>query len=655
MQPLDADDPRTIGDYRLLRRLGAGGMGRVYLGRSPGGRTVAVKAVHPRFAEDGEFRERFRREVDAARRVGAAPPGGGLAWTAPVLAADPDARVPWVATAYVAGPTLQQAVADHGPLPEATVRALGGGLAEALAAVHGLGLVHRDVKPSNVLLTLDGPRLIDFGISRATDGTSALTSTGVSIGSPGYMSPEQVLGGGGVGPASDVFSMGAVLAYAATGGAPFPGDSSAALLYKVVHEEPELGGLDGGLRALVEECLAKRAADRPDPAAVAGRLAGGTGAGGDDGTGGGDRTGGGSGGGTGGGGGASGLIRPGWLPGPLVEEVSRSAVALLDLEPEEQREAPSGLVPFTRGSRAPAEAGDGAGAGSGDTAARAAAGAWPTAPSHPPTSPPSASPPHGTPAPVPPVLPARPPAVPAVPDAPPPRRGRFSVSADAAAHTTASATEGGPRGRQLSCTLVLSVAGALAVALLTSTFVFDLLPYGGGGTNSDRSSGGDHPSATGAPSPGAPTDGGTSGGETDDTATPDREPTPTGSGPVPAAFVGRWRGAVTTDSGLPGGTLTVTIREGAAGDPVATGSFELAGLACPTTWTLAGTAPDRLRVDAAPGEDDDGGDDDGAASAPQCAEGGADEEFTLRKNGTLRYESHDDESGNSAGTLRKIG
>ncbi|WP_143675967.1 serine/threonine-protein kinase, partial [Streptomyces milbemycinicus] len=254
MEPLGAEDPQVIGAYRLLGRLGSGGMGRVFVGRSAGGRTVAVKVVHAHFSLDHEFRARFRREVEAARRVGGE-------WTAPVLDADPDARVPWVATGYVAGPSLSQAIADEGALPEPSVRALGAGLAEALVAVHALGLVHRDVKPSNVLLALDGPRLIDFGIARATQGTVSLTSTGASIGSPGYMAPEQILGKG-VDGAADVFSLGAVLAYAATGEPPFLGDSSAALLYKVVHEEARLGrGLTGELRDLVAACLAK------DPAA----------------------------------------------------------------------------------------------------------------------------------------------------------------------------------------------------------------------------------------------------------------------------------------------------------------------------------------------------------------------------------------------------
>ncbi|WP_370667456.1 serine/threonine-protein kinase, partial [Streptomyces sp. IBSBF 2507] len=308
MRPLEVDEPTVVGPYRLLGRLGSGGMGRVYLGRSAGGRTVAVKIVHPHFALDEEFRARFRREVAAARRVGGA-------WTAPVLDADPEARVPWVATAYAAGPSLTSAVADGGPLPAHSVRALGAGLGEALAAVHELGLVHRDVKPSNILLTLDGPLLIDFGIARATDGTASLTSTGVSIGSPGYMSPEQILGKGVTG-AADVFSLGAVLAYATTGQPPFPGDSSAALLYKVVHEEPSLDGLDDGeLRELVASCLAKDPAARPAPAEVARRLAPE---------------------------GAARLVTGGWLPGALVERVSRSAVRLLNLEAGEAETGASG-------------------------------------------------------------------------------------------------------------------------------------------------------------------------------------------------------------------------------------------------------------------------------------------------------------------------
>ncbi|WP_058047624.1 serine/threonine-protein kinase [Streptomyces roseifaciens] len=327
MEPLLPEDPQVIGVYRLLGRLGAGGMGRVYLGRSAGGRTVAVKAVHPHFALDEQFRARFRREVEAARSVGGS-------WTAPVLDADPDAAVPWVATGYVAGPSLTEAVLAGGPQPERTVRALGAGLAEALAAVHALGLVHRDVKPSNVLLTLDGPRLIDFGIARATDGTASLTATGVSVGSPGYMAPEQILGHGVTG-AADVFSLGAVLAYAATGEAPFAGDGAAVLLYKVVHEAPVLGpGLTGDLRSLAGECLAKDPVARPAPEEVARRLA-------PD--------------------GAGALVGAGWLPGPVVERVSRRAVELLDLEggaPTALDAGPlrAGAAPPPTGAASPADA-----------------------------------------------------------------------------------------------------------------------------------------------------------------------------------------------------------------------------------------------------------------------------------------------------------
>ncbi|MFE3531027.1 serine/threonine-protein kinase, partial [Streptomyces sp. NPDC059144] len=348
MQPLEAGEPHTIGAYRLLGRLGAGGMGRVYLGRSAGGRTVAVKVVHPHFALDEQFRARFRREVESARRIGAQ-------WTAPVLDADPDAPVPWVATGYVAGPPLSQAITEHGPLPEHAVRTLGAGLAEALAAVHAQGIVHRDVKPSNVLLALDGPRLIDFGIARALGASVSLTSSGVSVGSPGYMAPEQIRGRD-VSGAADVFSLGAVLAYAATGAAPFPGDSSAVLLYKVVHEEPELGDLEGELRDVVAGCLAKDPADRPAPADLARALAPG---------------------------GAVAMVAGGWLPGRLVREVSRSAVALLDLEPQD---APvqSGPVPFSSASL---------GAGAGGPPPRGAP-APPPAPrrSLPPPRPPPAGP-----------------------------------------------------------------------------------------------------------------------------------------------------------------------------------------------------------------------------------------------------------------------
>ena len=209
---LRSGEPQTIGPYRLVGRLGAGGMGQVFLGVSPGGRPVAVKAIRAELAEDPEFRMRFGREVDAARKV------SGV-FTAMVVDADIDGPVAWLATAYVPGPSLAEAVDSHGPLPEGSVLALAAALAESLTAIHAAGVVHRDLKPSNVLLAEDGPRVIDFGISRAAEAT-ALTRTGLVIGSPGFMSPEQATGGDVEKP-SDIFSLGAVLAFAATGEGPF--------------------------------------------------------------------------------------------------------------------------------------------------------------------------------------------------------------------------------------------------------------------------------------------------------------------------------------------------------------------------------------------------------------------------------------------------
>ncbi|MGW1611926.1 serine/threonine-protein kinase [Streptomyces sp. NPDC002285] len=502
MQPLGVDEPTAVGPYRLLGRLGSGGMGRVYLGRSTGGRTVAVKIVHPHFALDEEFRARFRREVDAARRVGGA-------WTAPVLDADPQAAVPWVATAYAAGPSLSAAVADSGALPAHSVRALGAGLAEALAAVHELGLVHRDVKPSNVLLTLDGPLLIDFGIARAMDGTASLTSTGVSIGSPGYMSPEQIVGKGATG-AADVFSLGAVVAYAATGAPPFSGDSSAALLYKVVHEEPELGPLDGEVRELVEACLAKEPGARPTPGEVARRLA-------PD--------------------GAARLVTGGWLPGGLVEQVSRSAVRLLNLEAGEPGETgrpgddvASGPVGFSR---------------------QATVGEFGPPPVMPGLGGAGASMP--------------PAAVPEPRDAPPQdatsasdsRPGKLSLSVAAA-----SAPGEGGRGRRLSCTVALAVAGALAAVTVGSVVVFDLLPGG----DQDHNAGSD---AASSASPGKST------------------PTP-GEGSVPARYLGTWEGQATAlDGALPSGTYRLTVHKADVGEELGTlRQTDLLGLVCNDVLTL---------------------------------------------------------------------
>ncbi|GAA1972559.1 protein kinase domain-containing protein [Catenulispora subtropica] len=257
MEPLDDADPRRAGPYLLFGRLGSGGMGAVYLGRSVGGRTVAIKVVRPDLARDGEFRDRFRSEVAAARAVSGA-------FTAPVVDADPDGAMPWMATAFVPGVSLHRAVASRGPLPEPALRMLAAGIAEALAGIHAAGLIHRDLKPANVLLAATGPHVIDFGISRAVEGTSGLTATGAVIGSPGYMSPEQALGHR-LTPASDVFSLGATLVYAAGGRGPFGEGSPAVLLYRVANTEPDLSALPGSLTDLVTACVAKDPGARPTP------------------------------------------------------------------------------------------------------------------------------------------------------------------------------------------------------------------------------------------------------------------------------------------------------------------------------------------------------------------------------------------------------
>lgn len=257
MQSLLSEDPQRIGDYTLLGRLGRGAMGTVFMARSPGGRQVAVKVVRPELADDPEFRERFRQEVETVRAV------GGF-WTAAVVDADPAAPRPWLATEYVPGPTLREVVKTHGPLAEPAVWRLAAGLAEALSAIHGAGLIHRDLKPSNVLLADDGPRVIDFGIAKAMAGVS-LTATGMLVGTPGFLSPEQIEGVE-IAPASDVFALGAVLTYAATGEGPFGSGEAPALIYRAVHTQPELDNLSPALRALVAACLRPNPAHRPTPA-----------------------------------------------------------------------------------------------------------------------------------------------------------------------------------------------------------------------------------------------------------------------------------------------------------------------------------------------------------------------------------------------------
>ncbi|MFD4316926.1 serine/threonine-protein kinase [Streptomyces sp. NPDC058548] len=321
MEPLNAEDPVSIGPFRLLGRLGVGGMGRVFLARSAGGRTVAVKVVHAELAAQEEFRRRFAREVASLERVG----GTG---TAPVLGSDTSADAPWVAIGYVPGPSLRNVVGDDfGPLPPATVKALASGLARALVHIHAAGLVHRDLKPSNVLLTVDGPRIIDFGIARAVDTVADggnLTTTGAVVGSPGFMSPEQVRGDR-LTPASDIFCLGSVLAYAATGRSPFgTADSGVhATMFRIAHDEPDLTDLAPELTGVIRACLAKDPAGRPSAAEIAETLP----------------------------------IPDPWLPADVLARLGRHAARLLEAETESATGTGSGAA--GHGS------GDGSGAGRG--------------------------------------------------------------------------------------------------------------------------------------------------------------------------------------------------------------------------------------------------------------------------------------------------
>ncbi|USA01891.1 PQQ-binding-like beta-propeller repeat protein [Streptomyces lydicamycinicus] len=256
----EAEHPEYAGQYRLEARLGSGGMGVVHLARSSSGLLLAVKVIHAEFAQDPEFRGRFRQEVAAARRVSGA-------FTAPVVDADPDAERPWMATLHIPGPTLSDHVKRNGPLAVDEVRRLASGLAEALRDIHRAGVVHRDLKPGNVLLATDGPKVIDFGISRPSD-SEMRTETGKLIGTPPFMAPEQFQRPREVGPAADVFALGSVLVHAATGRGPFDSESPYLVAYQVVHDEADLAGVPPELVPLVESCLAKDPADRPTPDAL---------------------------------------------------------------------------------------------------------------------------------------------------------------------------------------------------------------------------------------------------------------------------------------------------------------------------------------------------------------------------------------------------
>ncbi|MFF0811164.1 serine/threonine-protein kinase [Streptomyces albogriseolus] len=621
MDQLGIGDPQTIGGYRLLARLGAGGMGQVYLARSDRGRTVAVKLVREELARQEEFRARFRQEVRAARQVGGD-------WTAPVLDADTEAAVPWVATGYVAGPSLQQVVGhDHGALPERSVRILGAGLAHALKDIHAAGIIHRDLKPSNVLVTIDGPRVIDFGIARAletvTDGGLTLPHSpkgvggapiGALVGSPGFMAPEQVRGDR-ITPACDVFCLGSVLAYAATGALPFGTANSGvhALMFRIAQEEPDLTQVPEGLADLVRACLRKDPAARPTLDEVLAR------------TGAEDTV-------------ADGRSRDPWLPGALVAQLGRHAVRLLDAE---DPEAPG---PGEPGGDAPAEH------------ARAADD--------------GAAPPPDAPAPPPPGRPGvnhLPTVVvgqggdPAPPPGPAPGGDGYGAGPYAAGaygggayghpqqhpqppaygypyggHGASGTPPYGPppyvpppqEPRRDNRSTALLVVIALVVALAAGGSVYALMS----GARGDDRAGGD-PSTPAAPA-------GTPRSTGDAATTDDVPPTESGSpssgapadGTVPEEFLGRWSTTIDNDSGSHSRRLTV--QQGEAGDTVmslvAEGPTGNGTYHCVFEARLTGASGGRLQL---------GPSTVTAGEPPSACTPGSASDIVLLPDGTLRRTS----------------
>ncbi|MFE5816307.1 protein kinase [Streptomyces sp. NPDC056479] len=568
MEKLGPGDPQHIGVYRLLARLGAGGMGDVYLARSDRGRTVAVKLVRRELAAQEEFRARFRQEVQAARQV------GGF-WTAPVLDADTEAEVPWVATGYVAGPSLQQVVGhDHGALPERSVRILTAGLAHALRDIHAAGIVHRDLKPSNVLVTIDGPRVIDFGIARAleTVDESGLTRTGALVGSPGFMAPEQVRGDR-ITPACDVFCLGSVLAYAATGRLPFGSiDSGAhAVMFRIAQEEPDLEGVPEGIAELVRDCLRKDPGARPTLERILER------------TGAEDTV-------------SGGRSRDPWLPSALVAQLGRHAVRLLDAEDPVGPGAAQ--VPARQGD--PARAGSD-GPGSAEPTPAASPEHSPAAPATPPDQLPTVAATRS--GPTPPPSPRTPPggafgdaAAPGDTPAHPaygypqqhPQQPAYGYP-PAAPNTPPGPTPPGPHPaygfapsygpgpsygstppynppvpylpapppedpRRSGRSTVALVVVALVVALAAGGSVYAFMNGGG----DDGAGGG--PTATATATDPATSD------PTDPATSPDPATSEPADGAIPASYLGTWTASIDNDTGQ--NTRRLTIRQGEVGDTV---------------------------------------------------------------------------------------
>ncbi|WP_424212968.1 serine/threonine-protein kinase [Streptomyces sp. BI20] len=544
MERLTSTDPQRIGAYNLISRLGAGGMGRVYLARSDRGRIVALKLVHHELAVREEFRIRFRQEVDAARRVGGQ-------WTAPVLDADTEAAVPWVATGYMAGPSLREVVGqDHGPLGVRSVRILAAGLAHALTDIHAAGLIHRDLKPSNVLVTIDGPRVIDFGIARALEASEepGLTRTGQLIGSPGFMAPEQV-SGATVTPACDVFCLGTLLAYAATGSLPFGEAESIgglpALLIRISQDEPDLDRVPEELRDLVRDCLHKDPARRPTPAQILARV-------------GADHT------------VADGKARESWLPASLIEGIARASTSLLDHEDDRPRTTPpvgpghTEVVPPHPHNTPPPPGIPGTGTPTGGTGRDAAtlvgAHSHPGGPAAPPP-PPYNLPPHG--------------------GTPPPGHGYGYGYPHP--HTPPPYLPQPPQngGGQVGIAKLIGVG--LVVALLAGGAVFAIMQSQKG---DPEAKGGTH-TASGAPGTSTdPNGSGGNGGKSGDVpaSTPNTTPTnPQAATPndsVPSAYLGDWVGS------LGGQTWRIRLAPGRVGDSVMDLSMTADGLSCGWTATL---------------------------------------------------------------------
>ncbi|MFG3409386.1 serine/threonine-protein kinase [Streptomyces sp. NPDC048142] len=548
MDKLGSDDPHRIGAYRLLGRLGEGGMGQVFLARSDRGRTVALKLVRRELAEQPAFRARFRQEVRAAHRVGGA-------WTAAVLDSDTEAPVPWVATGYVAGPSLQRVVSGrpgapvaasgaYGPLPPRCVRFLGAGLAHALQHIHGAGLIHRDLKPSNVLLTIDGPRVIDFGIARALESVpdGELTRTGALVGSPGFMAPEQVRGER-VTTACDVFCLGAVLAYAASGRLPFgTADSGGvhALMFRIAQADPDLTGVPEELADVVRDCLAKDPAARPGTAELLARL------------------------------GEPDTDEP-WLPATLIAQLGRHAVGLLDAEE-------------------PGDLGDPGGSGTSDATQGPHSAHDPQAPQHPqafhpvPAAqnnpiPPAAAP---IPAPAPAAgTEAAPPPHPYAqhhppygPAAPPSGYGHTAEQPLPPAYFAPTPPPPAPERRSAGATAAL-IAVAVVVAIGAGGSVYAFMN-------------GDAPGKTASPGPAGAAEPGGGGRQSDE-------------GAVPEDFLGTWSGSLSGEQGI--SSRTLTIRQGDVGDqvlaltaegPLASGSTYHCEFTAPLSGSPAGDGPVRI-------------------------------------------------------------